>query len=159
MEHAKHIIRAVLLVVMIGLVFVFARHFAIPETFGQFGHYRAASVAEFAAQTPVHGGLAMCVECHEDDEAVEDWSAGKHGSVSCEVCQGPLGQHPENRDVAPMPVNRSYELCGWCHQKLVARPKDFPQVLVPDHGVEQGAELSEAICLECHDAHNPGDDE
>jgi cytochrome c553 len=157
MEHTKHIIRAVLLLVLIAVVFVVVRHFAIPGSFGMYGHYRFASVAEYAAPAPVHGTSAMCIECH--DEEGEVWSAGVHHTVPCEVCHAPLTTHVRDGEkVADMPVRRSYKLCARCHQKLAARPKDFPQVVLQDHVGEQGFELTDTVCWECHeDAHNPGE--
>lgn len=157
MEHTKHIVRAVLLLVLIAVVFVIGRHFAIPESFGDYGHYRSDSVAEYAAQNPVHGAPGACAECH--DEQSEALTEGKHASVSCEVCHGPLSRHVEADEmVAEMPVHRSYKLCGWCHQRLASRPKDFPQVTFPDHVTEQNVKMTEAVCLECHDAHNPSEE-
>lgn len=154
MEHTKHIIRAVLLLVLIALAFVLVRYFAIPETFGEYGHYRAGSVVDHAAPVPVHGDVGACAECH--DEVAEALSEGKHLSVSCEVCHAPLSVHiGADEKVGDMPVHRTVELCGWCHQRLVARPKDFPQVVFADHVVERGGEMAQGICLECHDAHNP----
>lgn len=156
MEHAKHIIRAVLLLVMGTVLFVLVRHFAIPESFGKYGHYRADSVDEYAEQIPLHGSADACAECH--DEEAEARAEGKHASVSCEVCHGPLAGHVENEvRVAEMVMNRSNELCAWCHQRLIARPKTFPQVVFRDHVTEKGTEMSEAVCLECHNAHNPNE--
>lgn len=155
MEHAKHIIRAVLLLVVIAVAFVFVRHFSIPETFGEEGHYRASSVDEIRAQSPRHGDRGACLDCHGDEaEAV---SEGEHATVSCEVCHGPLRRHvtESGEKIADMPIRRSYELCAGCHEQLVARPKDFPQVLIPDHVTDQGAELGDEGCLECHNAHDP----
>lgn len=154
MEHAKHIIRAVLLLVVIIVVFVLARHFAIPETFGMYGHFRAASVADHASLAPVHGDIGACADCH--DEVAEALAEGKHLSVSCEVCHAPLSVHVRaDEKVGDMPVHRTVELCARCHQRLVARPKDFPQVVLADHVAERGGEMAEGICLECHDAHDP----
>ncbi len=160
MEHAKHIIRAVLLLVLVAVLFVVVRDFAIPGDFGTHGtpgKYRLASVAEYAEQGPMHGALGACADCH--DEEAQAVSAGKHASVSCEVCHAPLGGHVrDDEKIADMPVNRSHKLCGWCHERLTARPKGFPQVVLPDHVVENGGEMSEEVCLECHDnAHNPSE--
>ena len=156
MEHTKHIVRAVLLLLLIVVVFVFARHFAIPETFGTYGHYRFANVMEQASKEPVLGAVGSCDDCH--DEEAQTVSEGKHGSVSCESCHAPLSTHVEaDQMVAAMPVVRSYSLCGWCHQRLVARPKEFPQVVFAEHVTEHGLELNETVCLECHDAHNPAE--
>ena len=156
MEHSKHIIRAVLLLVMSAVGFVLVRYFAIPETFGDYGHYRAASVQEYRQYPALHGAPGACAECH--DEEGETHAEGAHEKVPCETCHAPLGDHIDQsgEKFADMPKRRTYELCAWCHQKLVARPKDFPQVVIPDHVTEQGVEMSEEICLECHDdAHDP----
>jgi hypothetical protein len=156
MEHTKHIIRAVLLVVFVGVVFVFVRYFSIPESFGAYGHYRADSVGEHARIEPIHGRTGACAACHEDEAEV--LSEGTHRTISCEVCHAPLGNHVTGQEyTSPMPVQRSYQLCAFCHQKLAARPREFPQVIIPDHGVEKGASLSEEFCTECHDVHNPSE--
>lgn len=156
MEHAKHIIRAVLLLVTAVVVFVLVRHFLYPKSFGLHGHYRFDSVAEYASAVPVHGGNASCAACHEEQAGT--LTRGKHASISCEVCHAPLSAHvQEEARVAPMPVDRSMQLCATCHQKLVARPKEFPQVVLPDHAVEKGAQIISGVCQECHHAHNPSE--
>ena len=156
MEHTKHIIRAMLLLVMMAVGFVLVRHFAYPKSFGAYGHYRYDNVAEYAAQVPLHGAPGACGECH--DEQAEAIGGGKHASVSCEVCHDPLGTHVTgDQRVAAMPVKRSNSLCAVCHEQLVARRKDFPQVVLATHVIERGAEMAEAVCLECHNAHNPSE--
>ncbi|MHC4236165.1 MAG: cytochrome C [Planctomycetota bacterium] len=158
MEHTKHIVRAVLLVVLACIVFVVIRHFAIPESFGDFGHYRAGSVADFRAQQPVHGDAGTCTDCHDHDEEAEAISAGQHSAVSCEVCHAPLATHVrDDEKIADMRADPSNTLCGWCHQQLAAPPSEFPQVVFRDHVSEKGLEMSPAVCLECHDAHNPSE--
>ena len=87
---------------------------------------------------------------------------GKHATVSCEVCHAPLGEFANHGEVMEearqMPVDRSFKLCGRCHQRLVARPATFPQVVLEDHVAERGADMtSEGVCLDCHDAHNPSE--
>jgi hypothetical protein len=154
MDHAKHIIRAVLLLVLLAVAFVFVRHFAIPETFGMHGHYRFSNVAEHAAKSIVHGAPGACAECHS--EQAKAVSEGKHSSVSCEVCHAPLAVHvQDSQRVAQMPVQRSYLLCARCHQRVVGRPKEFPQVVLKDHVTEKGGEMVEGVCQECHNVHNP----
>ncbi|MHC4429080.1 MAG: cytochrome C [Planctomycetota bacterium] len=154
MEHSKHIIRAVLLLIAIAVVFVVVRHFLIPESYGEFGQYRFDSVAEFAARSPAHGGRGACAECHSDEA---DWvSEEEHRSISCEACHAPQATHAVGGEkIADMPVHRTTELCAWCHQQLTARPKTFPQVILVEHVTAKGATLTDGICLECHDAHDP----
>ncbi len=156
MEHSKHIIRAVILLIGAAVVFVVARNGLIPDTFGQHGHYRFASVAEFTERAPVHGGGGECGSCHEDES--ETHTAGSHGAVSCEVCHAPLGRHVVSGDwAAEMPVRRDARLCAWCHERLAARPKTFPQIVTTDHVIEKGEEMSAGVCLECHNAHDPSE--
>jgi hypothetical protein len=160
MEHTKHIIRAVLLVVLAVVVFVVVRHFAIPETFGTQGHYRYENVAEHAAKAPVHGPVGACADCHDEEAAAV--ADGKHSSVPCAVCHAALSlsEDPHVRDgemVGSMPVHRDFTLCRRCHERLVSRPPDFPQVVLPDHVVDGGMKLTGAVCLECHNAHNPSE--
>ena len=163
MEHTKHIVRAVLLLVVIVLTLIVVRHFAIPKSYGLHGAYRYDSVGEFAAQSPVHGATDACVDCHE--EQAEARSQGKqsdneigHSAVSCEVCHAPLASHIEGAEpVAEMRVLRTNSLCLRCHQHLEARPEDFPQVVLAEHLEGMDVELSEGVCLECHNAHNPNE--
>lgn len=160
MEHAKHILRAVLLVTLTGLVFVFVRHFAQPASFGEHGHYRYDSVGEHRSAEIVHGPGGSCDGCHED-QAVMQAAAG-HASVSCQVCHDTPASHVgDDGKTGVMPVDRSDRLCRLCHEQLVARPSDFPQVPLviggEDHVTENGGEWNEATCLECHDAHDPSE--
>lgn len=154
MEHSKHIIRAMLVLLTIGIVFIVLRHFAIPKSFGMYGHYRFDSVAELAAKPPVHGNKELCGDCHaEQAELVRE---GAHQSVSCEVCHAAIGVHiAAGERIAEMPLRRSNALCGWCHQRLAARPASFPQVVFVEHVTGKGGEMVEGICMECHDAHDP----
>jgi hypothetical protein len=152
MEHARHVFR-VLLVLLVGIVvFVIGRSFLVPKSFGMYGSYRFDNVAEQAgARPPLHGGAASCAGCHEN--RAKPIAAGKHAKVSCEVCHGPLGRHvKDGKAVAKMPVDRSVRLCANCHRKIDGRPARFPQVVIEKH-VEGG--LGEKGCLDCHDPHSP----
>ncbi len=156
MEHAKHIIRAVLLLVIAATVFVLARHFAIPASYGEYGSYRSASVTEHAAKETRHGAADSCAGCHA--EQVDNKAGGKHATLSCESCHAPLAVHVLNdQKVGPMPIPTPVEACGWCHQKLRARPEGFPQVVLADHVAENGETMTDSVCLECHNAHNPSE--
>lgn len=156
MEHAKHIIRAVLLLVLAAVGFVLVRHFAYPNSFGRFGHYRFDNVAEHASKELEHGAPGVCNDCHADEAKKK--AEGKHVSVSCELCHGPLSVHVKaDAKVGEMPVDRSVKLCGYCHQRLDARRSDFPQVVLASHALEKGAPTAETACLECHNAHKPNE--
>lgn len=130
-----------------GIVFVFVRHLVVPASFGAHGAYRFDNVAEQMAKAVVHGGRDACADCHKEQRA--EHAEGKHASVSCEVCHGPVSSHAQDSEkTAAMPVDRSAQLCRLCHQRIPARPKDFPQVDVEEHGAGQD-------CVSCHSAHGP----
>lgn len=159
MLHTKHIWRAVLLLVGAAVVGFTGRHFMIPESFGEAGFYRYDSLGDFMAKPVVHGGSASCAECHAEQATTK--AEGKHAGLSCEACHGPLAGHVKDGvRIAPMPVNRSHELCAYCHQALKARPATMPQVDIPQHlltleVLSPGDAIPEGACATCHDVHSP----
>ncbi len=158
MEHTKHVWRAALLLAALPVLFLVVRHFMLPSSFGQAGYYRYDSIGEYMNLPLVHGAAGACQKCHEAEQ--KEVRGGKHASVSCEVCHGPLADHAQgDKKTAVMPVLRSAALCAYCHQKLEARPKTFPQVDFKAHLAEQGADpnikMTGKICLTCHESHNP----
>jgi hypothetical protein len=157
MEHARHVFRVVLVLLVAVVAVVLGRALLIPPSYGLHGPYRHDNVAEqAAARAPLHGGAASCAECHDERAAAH--AKGAHAAVSCEVCHAALGTHVRAGDVvAPMHVDRSFTLCARCHRRIDGRPERFPQVVLEAHVVEQKAPapLGGRICLECHDAHSP----
>lgn len=159
MEHTKHIWRAFLLLFALLIALIVIRHFAIPETFGQEGHYRFASLAEFTAQELVHGAPGACAECHEEQQTAHD--EGAHASISCEVCHGPNSWHVQGTEkIADMPQDGTAKMCALCHRKLRARPElikqiDFAQHLIDLSVLEEGQPVPPRACLVCHDPHSP----
>ena len=152
MEHARHVFRVLLVLLVVIVAIVLGRVFLVPESYGLYGPYRFDNVAEQAAvRPPLHGGAASCRACHED--RAKAVLAGVHRTVSCEVCHGPLGRHVKGGEVvSPMPVDRSFTLCGRCHRKIDGRPAAFPQDVLEQH---VQADLEGRVCLECHDPHSP----
>lgn len=160
MEHTKHIWRAVLVLVAVALIGIVVRHFLVPSSFGQRGHYRYDSLAEYMDIPLVYGGVKACAEeCHP--EQLKNRNEGKHATVSCEVCHMPLADHVKDGEViAEMPKNLSHELCLFCHQEVRTRRETMPQISIREHLIEPeviGAEdeIPEGICAECHDVHAP----
>lgn len=159
MEHTKHIWRAVFLLIGAVIVAVVARHFMIPRSFGDKGFYRYDSLGEHRSKPPIHGAVDACGACHQP--AFDAKKTGKHVSVSCEVCHGPLSDHvKDNAKIAKAPVDKSYTLCLRCHEKLKARPETFPQVEPTEHLIAEGAiatgePIPEEACIACHDVHSP----
>lgn len=152
MEHARHVFRVALLLIAGLAVVSIGRTFLVPSSFGLYGPYRFDNVAEqMKVREPAHAGPAACGECHEKE--FKKRAAGKHRTVSCEVCHAPKAFHVRaDGSVETMPIDRSYTLCARCHRKILGRPAKFPQVVLEQH--LNGPPEGEA-CIQCHDAHSP----
>ena len=152
MNHARHVFRVALVVVVLVGFILLARGFLVPKSYGKYGSYRYDNVAEqMNVRAPAHAGPAACGECHGDEFAKR--AAGSHATVSCEVCHGPLLKHVKADGTVEAPrVDRSFALCARCHRKVEGRPEKFPQVVLEDHvsGAVEGA-----VCLDCHEPHSP----
>jgi len=143
-----HLFRFAGLFVLAFLVFLVVRHFVVPKSFGEYGHYRGAAIGEIAARPVKFAGHETCEACHSDEAAKK--TAGKHAHVNCEACHGALAQHADDPTVKPV-LPETAVLCARCHTASAAKPKDFPQVDPASHS--QGLP-----CESCHQPHNPGMD-
>jgi cytochrome c553 len=140
----KHIFRLIALLaggLALGLT---AKWYFTAPSFYEFGHYRANSVPEIAAQEPAFQGAGTCQACHGERHA--QWSAGNHKSVTCEVCHGVAQGHPQKGKL-PIPAD-ARSLCRLCHEKMAERPRTQPQVDLAQHGAGQQ-------CTVCHNPHAP----
>lgn len=151
MEHTKHIWRVSLLLILLLVGVVLGRHFLIPKSFGQAGFYRYDALVELIEMEPRHGAPDACGDCHDDIFALK--AEGKHSGVQCEVCHDVLSSHvKDDEKFADMAINRSYKLCAYCHQKLVARPTSVAQINLVEHlELEPDEAIPAEACLECHD--------
>ena len=140
----KHIGRLIMLIAGGLAVGLAAKWYFTAETFYEYGHYRAASVPEIAAQEPAFQTAAYCQACHADRHA--QWSANSHKSVTCEVCHGAAQGHPENGKL-PIPVD-ARKLCTLCHEMMAERPRTQPQVVLEQH-------FAGEQCTVCHNPHAP----
>ena len=160
MKHTKHMWRIGLLVFFALIGFVFVRTMLVPESFGDYGNYRGANVAEQMALPVQHGEVKGCAECH--GERVELLMSGKHHTVACENCHAPMATHAVSGKgkTAKMYANKTGNWCIRCHLELPGRPKTQPQIDPVKHltevGIEQaGRDWSDQVCFECHNPHNP----
>ncbi len=147
-RNAGHLIRpAVVLLAALGL-FILGRGIFIPKTFGQYGHYDAASLDRIRQRPISYAGQDACVMCHDDQAKVR--ASGPHAHVACEACHGPQQAHAGADDPsAHKPVlPDTAVLCKRCHEKDAAKPKSFPQVVSAEHS-------GGAACNVCHTPHNP----
>lgn len=163
-----HVQRLVILLAIVGTVAVGARFYFTDPSFGVYGHYRADSVAEIAAEAPLYRGAAYCGPCHQ--ARFSQWSASVHKAVTCETCHGAAGEHPargapvasaDTRTHARLAAARYVEvtgklaiptdtvkLCTLCHEKTAGRPAIQRQVEVGPHAGGQQ-------CRTCHNPHAP----
>jgi hypothetical protein len=150
-KDAGHLFRFAGLFVLAFVVFLVVRHYVVPKSFGQYGHYRGAAMGEIAAHPLKYAGHDTCEACHTD--VVDIKNKGKHAHVNCEACHGAQIQHASADDpstVKPVLPDTSV-LCARCHTASAAKPKGFPQVVPADHS-------NGMPCNTCHQPHNPGMD-
>jgi len=137
-----------LFVAFVGL-FLLARYFLIPESFGKYGHYRALSLDENAAAKLNYAGRAYCAECHDDIEAAKNQDV--HMDLSCEACHGPGQDHAEDPENAEVLKPSDREHCGLCHSRHPAKSQNvIVQVDLNEH-------YTGKQCIECHNPHKPWD--
>lgn len=134
-------------VFLLGIVlFLVARSFLVPHSFGQYGHYRGDALKEIAAHPIHYAGHATCETCHAD--VLEKKKDGKHAHVNCEACHGPLAKHADDpTSVQPAKLDTAI-LCVRCHEQNGAKPKSFPQVASAEHA-------NDLACDTCHQPHSP----
>ena len=143
---AGHLFRLAGLFACGTLMFLAIRSFVVPRSFGQYGHYRGAAIAEVAAR-PLHfAGHHTCETCHAD--VAQTKSAGKHATVNCEACHGPQAGHAADPASVDPGKPDTATLCVRCHAASAARPKTFPQVNAADHA-------NGVPCQTCHQPHTP----
>lgn len=140
----KHIVRLLLLGIAFGAVALTAKWFFTDASFYRYGHYRADSVPEIAAQEPAYKTARYCQSCHSERYA--QWSANNHKSVTCETCHGAAQGHPEKGKL-PIPTD-TVKLCTLCHEAMPGRPTTQPQIQVAQHAGGQQ-------CKVCHNPHAP----
>jgi hypothetical protein len=144
-KDAGHLFRFLFLFVVAFVVFLVVRHFVVPRSFGQYGHYRGAAIAEIAAKPIKFAGHDTCETCHAD--ILDAKKSGKHANVNCEACHGPLANHANDPSIAPAKLDTA-ALCIKCHAASAAKPKIFPQIDAEQHA-------GGVPCETCHKPHDP----
>ncbi len=154
MGHSKHVARMLLLVALVLIGFHIVRTLFAPKSFGRYGHYRADNVQEQMALPVLYGERNSCLPCHGDLVGVA--GSGGHGSVECEVCHAPVGTHiQDGKKYGEMSRSRLTTLCLRCHERLDARPSNFPQIKLEEHVPKGQGGLRTDVCFDCHDPHTP----
>ncbi len=150
-KNAGHLLRFAGLFVIAFVLFLVIRHYYVPKSFGQYGHYRGDAIKDDAARPTFYAGHDTCETCHADIATKK--SGGPHAHVNCEACHGPQAIHALADDpTAHIPVKPdSATLCIKCHAASLAKPKKFPQVN-EDHSMGMP-------CITCHtNPHSPAID-
>lgn len=154
MEHSKHVARMLLLVVLVLIGFHILRTLFTPKSFGRYGHYRADNVQEQMTLPVVYGERSSCLPCHGDLAGVA--GKGSHASVECETCHAPVVTHiQDGKKYGEMSRSRFATLCLRCHERLDARPSDFPQIKLEEHVPREQGGSPKDVCFDCHDPHSP----
>jgi hypothetical protein len=128
------------------LLFLLVRSALVPPDFGVYGFYRAGALADNRARPVAYAGQMACVDCHS--EVIETRKAGRHATIACEACHGPLARHAAgNFDPKPTRLDPR-QLCLQCHARSAGKPASFPQMVAVDHSPE-------GACATCHQPHRP----
>jgi len=145
-KDTEHLIRLVVVIAVALLLFAVLRTAVVPRSFGQYGHYRGAAIAETAARPIAFAGHDACETCHTD--VVDQKKQGKHVVVACEACHGALAKHADDPNSMTPPKLDTAVVCARCHEANSAKPKEFPQVVTADHS-------GGIACDTCHQPHRP----
>jgi hypothetical protein len=141
----KHLLPAFLVFIFL---FLLGRHLIIPDTFGDLGHYRAASLEDNADKDLQYAGHETCADCHDD--IADGKAAGVHRSVTCETCHGPGLAHTDNMEASSIKVPEGRDHCGLCHGMVTGRDKaTITQINLEEHNTEN------ENCTDCHNPHQP----
>jgi hypothetical protein len=142
----QQVTRLLVLFALFGIALLAARHYLVPATFGQMGHYRAAAIPQNAARPVKYAGREACADCHQD--VIELHSSGRHQFVGCETCHGPAAAHAANPTEVKPRVPRERDFCPRCHGYDPSRPTGFAQIEPASHNPGQP-------CVTCHMPHAP----
>jgi hypothetical protein len=128
-------------------LFLVARHFLVPDTFGQYSHYRGASLIDNALPEIHYAGQKACFDCHQDIEDLK--AADVHSGIHCETCHGPGQKHVVSNEAADILRPTGREFCGRCHSLNAAKQTNaIFQIDLKKHNIGKN-------CIECHNPHQP----
>lgn len=157
-KYNSHLIRLIIALIIVGVAGFFARKVFIPDSMGQYGHYRGTDIEDQKSVPIMLGTNDSCFQCHKPVRTIH--KSGVHKTVSCEVCHGSYGSHiADGKKIGTMPVKREQEitqLCLRCHNKVIqARPRtSIRMVGLPEHLEQKQVRLTHT-CNQCHMVHDP----
>ena len=142
----EHLVRLAAVMLLALLLFIVFRAAVVPKSFGQYGHYRGAAIAEIASRPVAIAGREVCEGCHTD--VADQKRLGSHIVLSCEACHGAQAKHADDPANVTPPKLDTAVVCARCHEANSAKPKAFPQVVTADHAAG-------IACDTCHQPHKP----
>lgn len=143
----KLIFRLLLTFLVFVGIFILIQRSLKPESFGEYGHYRANSMDDNKMRTSFYKGDAKCTECHQDVYDLRETDV--HSGVRCESCHNPKIDATTDCKVMPPIVKGTIKFCAECHATNPARlKKGVPQLDFKEHYKKQN-------CIECHNPHAP----
>lgn len=143
----KQVSRLLILFVIFIALFLTARHFLVPESFGKYGHYRGDALEDNKKFEAKYVENSKCLECHNEIDTLK--AAGLHRLIRCQTCHGPGYKHIEDPSANKMIKQTDRAFCGKCHSKNAGRNgKNIKQQDITTHNPE-------GKCVECHNPHQP----
>ncbi|MDP3313751.1 hypothetical protein [Lutibacter sp.] len=143
----KIIFRLFLSFVVFVSIFILIQRYLTPNSFGEYGHYRASAIDDNMLSVPFYKGEEECASCHQ--EVYDLKSADIHSGIRCESCHMPKIAASKDCKINPPKVEGSLNFCGQCHAINAGRlKKGVPTLNFKDHKGDQN-------CIECHNAHAP----
>ncbi|MBL6995735.1 hypothetical protein [Desulfobacula sp.] len=143
--------------VLAGGGFLF-KNLLLPDSFGDYGAYRADAITE-AVLVPIrHGTNTSCFKCHPYEAKIH--KNGRHQTISCEFCHGVYADHvADGKKTGALPVKKEKEittLCLRCHNtEIKARHEEvIKTVAMPNHLKDQNVKITHD-CNQCHHVHAP----
>jgi hypothetical protein len=142
----RQVIRLFIVFAIFVILFLIARHFLTPKTFGEFGHYRGDALKDNKAREVNYIGSDACYDCHDSIASLK--KSGFHKVLNCETCHGTGTKHVNDpKIVLNKPTER--EFCGKCHNKNAAKSlNNIKQIDIKEHNIDNK-------CIDCHNPHEP----
>lgn len=142
-----HIKRLILVFAIFIGIFLTVRYFLVPDTFGEYAHYRGDALLDNSKLEIHYSGQQACFECHQDIEDLKVMDL--HSEIHCETCHGPGQKHVASSETSDIMIPVGRDFCGICHAKNAAKSEDaIYQVDLKEHNVDKN-------CIECHNPHQP----
>jgi predicted CXXCH cytochrome family protein len=162
-KNSKHIILLFSILFVLLVAGLILRKALQPNSYGFAGNYRWDANYQIMQQPVLNQSSKVCSECHENIYNLHEKDA--HYNVPCVDCHGAGNVHVAyfkgdslkgiTRKQAYLEKDFKLDGCLLCHQKLKARPADFPQIIKDEHYKFLHVKEPATECISCHNPHEP----